>query len=104
MLAFIDIQNLILVISLSLIISIISVQFSIKDIFRSLPFAFLLAGIVVGFADFIIFLQNLKAEDIISKSFGVILLAPFYGLVLAIISYLFKMNTHRVRVKVETES
>lgn len=94
--SFIDIQSLAMFIILSMLFMIAAFRFNFK-LMQNQPekisMIFLVAGVIVGFSDLIIMLQDqdaaLLAQDNVqfSKQIGVILLAPFYGLVFAAVTW-----------------
>lgn len=94
--SFIDLQSLALFIVLSLLFMIAAFRFDFKALQNNpekISAIFLVAGVIVGFSDFIIMLQDkdanfLSQENVqFSKQLGVILLSPFYGIVFAAVTW-----------------
>ncbi len=94
--SFIDLKSLGLFIIVSLLFMIVSFRFKFKAM-QSNPLKvsiiFLVSGFIVGFSDLIVSLQdqeaNLLSDDNFeaAKQAGVILLAPFYGVVFASVTW-----------------
>ncbi|MES2528402.1 MAG: hypothetical protein V4598_15060 [Bdellovibrionota bacterium] len=94
--SFIDLQSLALFIILSMLFMIAAFRFDFKAM-QSHPDKisqiFLAAGIIVGFSDFIIMLQDKEANFLsqdnveFGKQLGVILLSPFYGVIFASVTW-----------------
>ena len=94
--SFIDLQSLALFLILSMLFMIAAFRFDVRalqDNPEKISLIFLVAGIIVGFSDFIIMLQdkdsNFLSQDNIEfgKQLGVILLSPFYGIVFAAVTW-----------------
>jgi hypothetical protein len=94
--SFIDLQSLAMFIILSLLFMIAAFRFDFKAMQNHperISAIFLVAGVIVGFSDLIIMLQDqdssLLAQDNaqFSKQLGVILLSPFYGIVFAAVTW-----------------
>ena len=94
--SFIDIQSLAMFIILSILFMIAAFRFNFKAMQNhpeKISMIFLVAGVIVGFSDLIIMLQdndaNFLAQDntAFSKQLGVILLSPFYGIVFAAVTW-----------------
>jgi len=94
--SFIDLQSLAMFMILSLLFMIAAFRFDFKSMQNhpeKISLIFLVAGIIVGFSDFIVMLQDqdsaLLAQDSaqFSKQLGVILLSPFYGIVFAAVTW-----------------
>lgn len=94
--SFIDLQSLALFIIFSMLFLIVAFRFDFKAMQSNpekISQIFLVAGLIVGFSDFIVMLQdkeaNFLAEDNIEfgKQLGVILLSPFYGVVFASVTW-----------------
>lgn len=94
--SFIDIQSLAMFIILSLLFMIAAFRFDFKAMQNypeRISLIFLVAGLIVGFSDLIIMLQDQEAAFLaqdnsqFSKQLGVILLSPFYGLVFASVTW-----------------
>lgn len=94
--SFIDLQSLAMFIVLSILFMIAAFRFDFKAMQNHperISLIFLVAGVIVGFSDLIIMLQDqdsaLLAQDNVkfSKQLGVILLSPFYGIVFAAVTW-----------------
>ncbi len=94
--SFIDLQSLAMFIILSILFMIAAFRFDFKNMKNHperISMIFLVAGVIVGFSDLIIMLQDqdsaLLAQDNsqFSKQLGVILLSPFYGIVFAAVTW-----------------
>lgn len=94
--SFIDLQSLAMFIILSILFMIAAFRFDFKSMQNHperISLIFLVAGVIVGFSDLIILLQDqdsaFLAQDNIqfSKQLGVILLSPFYGIVFAAVTW-----------------
>ena len=94
--SFIDLQSLAMFIILSLLFMIAAFRFDFKAMQNHperISLIFFVAGIIVGFSDLIILLQDqdsaFLAQDNsqFSKQLGVILLSPFYGIVFAAVTW-----------------
>ncbi len=94
--SFIDLQSLALFIIFSVLFLIVAFRFDFKAMQSNpekISQIFLVAGLIVGFSDLIVMLQdkeaNFLAEDNIEfgKQLGVILLSPFYGVVFASVTW-----------------
>ena len=99
--SFIDLKSLGLFIIVSVLFMIVSFRFNFKAM-QSNPLKvstiFLVSGFIVGFSDLIVSLQdqeaNLLSEDNFeaAKQAGVILLAPFYGVIFAAVTWFGSEN------------
>jgi glucose uptake protein GlcU len=95
--SFIDLQTFALFMMMSILFMIASFRFNFKAMQNQpgkLATIFLVAGIIVGFSDMIVFLQDKDASAMVSgeefsitKQIGVILLAPFYGVIFSAVTW-----------------
>ncbi len=94
--SFIDLQSLALFLILSALFMIAAFRFDFKAMQNNpekISAIFLVAGVIVGFSDLIVMLQdkesNLLSEDNvqIGKQIGVLLLSPFYGIIFAAVTW-----------------
>lgn len=94
--SFIDLQSLALFLMLSFLFLIAAFRFDFKAMKHHperISAIFLVAGVIVGFSDFIVMLQdresNFLSQDNVElgRQLGVILLSPFYGLVFAAVTW-----------------
>lgn len=94
--SFIDLQSLALFLILSSLFMIAAFRFDFKAMQSNperISLIFFVAGVIVGFSDFIIMLQDKEANFLaqdnaqFSKQLGVILLSPFYGIVFAAVTW-----------------
>lgn len=94
--SFLDLQSLAIFLILSLLFMISAFRFNfqaMKNNPRKISFIFLVSGFIAGFSDLIVSLQD-KESNLISgdpsglaKQLGLILLAPFYGVVFAAVTW-----------------
>ena len=105
--SFIDLQTFALFIMMSILFMIASFRFNFKTMQTQpgkIALIFLVAGFIVGFSDIIIFLQDkdvamISSDDYsITKQIGVILLAPFYGVIFAAVTW-FAATGNEVQAK-----
>jgi hypothetical protein len=94
--SFIDLQSLALFLIISFLFMIATFRFNFKLMQKypeKISIIFLVTGIIVGFSDLILILQdreaNIWATDTVSiaKQMSAILLAPFYGIVFAAVTW-----------------
>jgi hypothetical protein len=94
--SFIDLQTFALFMMMSILFMIASFRFNFKSMQAQpgkIAAIFLVAGFIVGFSDIILFLQDKDMQNIgseefsITKQIGVILLAPFYGVIFAAVTW-----------------
>ena len=94
--SFIDLESLGLFIVVSLLFMIVSFRFNFKAMQNNplrVSTIFLVSGFIVGFSDLIVSLQDQEANLLSENNFeagkqaGVILLAPFYGVVFAAVTW-----------------
>lgn len=94
--SFIDVQSIAMFLILSVLFMIAAFRFDFKYMQNHperISMIFLVAGVIVGFSDLIIMLQDqdaaFLAQDNVqfSKQLGTILLSPFYGIVFAAVTW-----------------
>ncbi len=94
--SFIDLQSLGLFLILSALFMIAAFRFNfqaMKNNHVKISVIFLVSGVIVGFSDLILMLQDrdssLLAGDtaMLAKQMGIVLLAPFYGVVFAAVTW-----------------
>ena len=100
--SFSDLQACALFIMMSVLFMIASFRFNFKSMqgqSGKIAAIFLVAGFIVGFSDIILFLQDKDMQKIgndefsITKQMGVILLAPFYGVIFAAVTWFATSGT-----------
>lgn len=94
--SFVDLQSLALFITISFLFMIAAFRFNFKLMQKhpeKISVIFLVSGFIVGFSDTILILQdkesNIWSPDniIVAKQISSILLAPFYGIVFAAVTW-----------------
>ncbi len=94
--SFIDLKSLGLFVILSFLFMIVGFRFNFKEMHAhplKISSMFLVAGLIVGFSDLILILQDresalLTGDSIeIANQMGSILLAPFYGVLFASVTW-----------------
>ena len=97
---FIDLQSLAMFLILSALFMISAFRFNLQTLKnnpKKISLIFLASGIIVGFSDLIVSLQDRESSLItgdsvmFAKQMGVILLSPFYGLLFAAVTW-FSVN------------
>ena len=94
--SFVDIQTLGLFLLLSGLFMIAAYRFNfhaMKNSSHKISAIFLVSGLIVGFSDLILLLQDRDSSlitgdtAVFAKQMGVILLAPFYGMIFAAVTW-----------------
>ena len=105
--SFIDLQTLGLFVLISLLFMIASFRFNfsiMKNYPGKLAIIFLVSGFLVGFSDTILFLQDKESSELVndhlalSKQIGIILLAPFYGVLFAAVTWFSASSPEEVKL------